>query len=93
MLLYRQPAAKKKGDPKAYYEQLRQELPGKAWEVIKRALNAFKGTRDSNALVDTVVDVLRQPGRLHLLSGFNVFLPKDGCVHLRKCIKYVSSVM
>lgn len=89
----RQPASKKKANPKAYHEQLRRELPGEAWEAIKRALNAFKGTRDSNALVNTVVDVLRQPGRLHLLSGFSVFLPNDGCAHLRKCIKCVSSMM
>jgi hypothetical protein len=91
--MYRKPPAKRKADPKAYYEQLRRELPGEAWEVIKSALNAFRGTRDSNTLVDTVVDVLRQPGRLHLLSGFSVFLVKDGCAHLRKCIKCVGVTM
>lgn len=76
-------------DPKAYYEQLKRELPKQDHEVISKALKAFKETSDSNALVDKVVDVLRQPGRHHLLNGFSVFLPKDGCTHLRKCIRYV----
>ena len=83
-----QPAVKNKADPKAYNDQLKAELPAEAYEGVRKALKAFKEGRDSNALVDRVVDILKQPGRHHLLSGFSVFLPRNGCAHLRNCIRY-----
>ena len=82
-----QPVPKKRVDPKAYMDQLKRELPGQAYEGIRAALKQYKARKDSNALIDTVVDLLRQPGRHHLLSGFTIFLPKEGCAHFRKCIR------
>ena len=75
-------------DPKAYNDQLKAELPAEAYEAIRKALKAFKESKDSNALVDKVVDILKQPGRHHLLSSFSIFLPRDGCAHLRNCVRY-----
>ena len=82
-----QPVPKKRVDPKAYMDQLKRELPGGAYEGIRAALKRYKAGKDSNALIDSVVDLLRQPGRHHLLSGFTIFLPKEGCAHFRKCIR------
>ena len=71
-------------------DQLKAELPPEAYEVVRKALQAFRKSGESNALVDGVVDVLKQPGRLHLLSSFSIFLPKSGCAHLRNCIRCLS---
>ena len=76
-------------DPKAYNDQLKAELPAEAYEAVRKALKAFKESKDSNALVDKIVDILKQPGRHHLLSGFSIFLPRDGCAHLRNCIRCI----
>ena len=83
---------KKRVDPKAYMDQLKQELPGGAYEGIRAALKQYKASKDSNALIDSVVDLLRQPGRQHLLSGFTVFLPKEGCAHFRMCLRSATDI-
>ena len=74
-------------------DQLKAELPPEAYEVVRKALQVFRKSGESNALVDGVVDVLKQPGRLHLLSSFSIFLPKSGCAHLRNCIRCLSYVV
>ena len=68
-------------------DQLKAELPPEAFEAVKKALKAYKQSGDSNALVDGIVDVLKQPSRHHLLSSFSILLPKSGCAHLRNCIR------
>ncbi len=74
-------------------DQLKAELPPEAFEEVRKALKAYKNSGDSNALVDGVVDVLKQPGRHHLLNSFNILLPKSSCAHLRNCIRCLSYVI
>ena len=85
--------AKQKVDPKAYMEQLKRELPPSDYEAIRQALKGFRGSKDSTALIDVVVDLLKRPGRHHLLSGFSIFLTKESSSHLRKCIRWESCVI
>jgi len=85
--------AKQKVDPKAYMEQLKRELPPSDYEAIRQALKGFRGSKDSTALIDIIVDILKRPGRHHLLNGFSIFLTKDSSAHLRNCIRCGSCVI
>ena len=86
------PVPKKKVDPKAYMDQLKRELPSEAYEEIRAALKQYRASKDSCALIDKVVILLRQPGRDHLLGDFIIFLPREGCEHLCNYIRSATAL-
>ena len=54
---------------------------------VKLALRTYRNSREGPlALIDAVVEVLRLPGRHHLLPGFAQLLSKQQRTWFRQCI-------
>jgi len=76
----------------AYMRQLKEDLPPFEYKALIATLQQFRrGTLGVNAVVDRVVESLRQPGRHHLLGGFEQFLPQDTLAQFRA--KYGGSLL
>ena len=72
--------------------ELKEDLPPFEYKALIATLQQFRrGTLGANAVVDRVVEVLRQPGRHHLLGGFEHFLPQDTLAQFRA--KYGASLL
>ena len=64
--------------------QLKEDLPPFEYKALIATLQQFRrGTLGVNAVVDRVVESLSQPGRHHLLGGFEQFLPQDTLAQFR----------
>lgn len=50
-------------------------------------LKAYKSSKDSHALIDGVVAVLRPRDRRHLLPGFHMFIDKPSRPWFARCIR------
>lgn len=61
---------------RAYLQELKGCLPGEAYRRVVAALQQYKRDGDREALVGEVVEVLKLPGRCHLLPGLARFLPR-----------------
>lgn len=80
-------SAKKDASPKEYLSRLQTELPRDAYNSIVALLKAYRTSKDSNALIDGVVTVLRPKERRHLLPGFHIFIDKPNRPWFARCIR------
>lgn len=55
---------------------------------VRKALRSYRsGGEGPLGLIDSVVEVLRLPGRQHLLAGFTQMLSKPQRAWFRQCLK------
>ncbi|CAL8466940.1 g6476 [Coccomyxa elongata] len=80
-------AAKEKAGPKEYLGQLRAGLPPEAYESVVALVKAYRSSKDSHALIDGVVAILRPRERRHLLPGFHMFIDKPSRPWFTRCIR------
>lgn len=74
-----------------YHGRLKAELPQEVYRNILALLKAYRKSKDSNALIDGVVDILRPKDRRHLLADFIIFVDKperEWCARCIKCVLY-----
>ena len=57
-------------------------------QVLKE-LKTYRAKKDSMALMDAVLDVLRPPERQHLLAGFTYFIPKPERAWFAQCVSKI----
>ncbi|BDA40755.1 Regulator of telomere elongation helicase 1 [Coccomyxa sp. Obi] len=79
-------SAKEKATPLEYLSQLQAGLPREAYESVVALLKAYRSRKDSHALIDGIVAILRPTDRRHLLPRFEMFIDKPDRPWFTRCI-------
>lgn len=67
--------------------KLQEELPPDKYRECVALLAAFRKSKDSHALINGTVQLLRPKQHQHLLVGFQDFIPKADRPWLHNCIR------
>ena len=67
--------------------RLQAGLPGAAYQQLMKCLQQYRKDHDTLRVTDGVLEVLRLPGRRHLLLDFATFLRAQDRDWFCRCIK------
>ena len=78
---------KRQQTAKAYLGKLQAGLPAAAYQQLMKCLQQYRKDHDTLRVTDGVLEVLRLPGRRHLLLDFATFLRAQDRDWFCRCIK------
>jgi hypothetical protein len=70
-----------------YMKQLQEELSPDKYAAFTQMLKDYRMSKNSHALIDGAVELLRPKQYQHLLRGFHDWVPKADRNWLRMCIR------